>query len=175
MPASRAIVNKVPPYSVHSEKVVIGSILRNPSLIRDIQGVIPDAAAFFRPEHGRVYAAVMNMARAKSPLTTESLIAALAVNSSDRSASTVQQLQEFAAAGEPSTGALVHAGNVAEKARMRQLIDVLADILNDAYHSSDGCDAVLKRAKARLLELSRNEAETSATSTRRRKPKTAAQ
>jgi replicative DNA helicase len=51
--------------------------------------------------------------------------------------------------------ALHHALIVAEKARQRRLIDILSNILHDAYQNTEGCDAVIKRAKKRLTDLQR--------------------
>ena len=46
---------KVPPYSVVSEKAVIGSLLRDPGLRHDVAQLLPDGGAFFRPDFGRLY------------------------------------------------------------------------------------------------------------------------
>ena len=39
---------------------------------------------------------------------------------------------------------------------MRRLIDAISDTLNDAYHSPDGFDAILSRARKRLNKLGEN-------------------
>jgi replicative DNA helicase len=83
----------------------------------------------------------------------EALIAKLTEDSAANHGSTVEQLRALAASGVELAAALHHAQIVAEKARMRRLLEVLTHILHDAYHSDDGCEAIIERARAKLDEL----------------------
>ncbi len=151
-----AATTKVPPYSVHSEKVLLGSMLREPGIVKDVRKIISDGDGFFRPEHGRLYDAMIKASRKRRSLDTESLIAAAAAPGALDNAGAADQLRELVDVAEDPTKALQHAKIIAEKARMRRLIDAISDTLNDAYHSPDGFDAILSRARKRLNELGEN-------------------
>ena len=151
-----AATTKVPPYSVHSEKVLLGSMLREPGIVKDVKKIISDGDVFFRPEHGRLYDAMIKASRKRRSLNTESLIAAAAAPGTLDNVGAVDQLRELVDVAEDPTKAIQHAKIVAEKAKMRQLIDTISDTLNDAYHSSDGFEAILSRARKRLNEVGEN-------------------
>lgn len=151
-----AATTKVPPYSVHSEKVLLGSMLREPRIVKDVKKIISDGDGFFRPEHGRLYDAMIKASRKRRSLDTESLIAAAAASGTLDDAEAANQLRELVDVAEDPAKALEHAKVIAEKARMRRLIDAISDTLNDAYHSPDGFDAILGRAQKRLDELGEN-------------------
>ncbi len=82
MTVSRVRAIKVPPYSVHSEKVVLGSMIAEPGLIASISRIIPSGESFFRPEHGRIFDAVMQMHQRHKPATTKELLYALEAHGS---------------------------------------------------------------------------------------------
>jgi replicative DNA helicase len=156
MTATRATSIKAPPYSVASEKVVLGSILRRPATLVEIRKIIPGGNVFFRPEHGRMFNMIIETC-GKQAVETEQLIGLLAASAKGDQASGEPQLRAIASAGGEPSAAVHHARIVAEKARMRRLIDSLTDILNEAYHSEDGFDAILKKSLSRLQELRRLE------------------
>ncbi len=121
-----AATTKVPPYSVHSEKVLLGSMLREPRIVKDVKKIISDGDGFFRPEHGRLYDAMIKASRKRRSLDTESLIAAAAAPGSLDIAGAADQLRELVDVAEDPTKALQHAKIIAEKDRMRRLIDAIS-------------------------------------------------
>lgn len=153
MASTLAATTKVPPYSVHSEKVLLGSMLREPRIVKDVKKIISDGDVFFRPEHGRLYDAMIKASRKRRSLDTESLIAAAAAPGTLDNTGAADQLRDLVDVAEDPSKALQHAKVIAEKARMRRLIDATSDILHDAYYSPDGFDAILSRAHQRLDKL----------------------
>ncbi|MCP3906349.1 MAG: hypothetical protein GY715_22230 [Planctomycetes bacterium] len=146
---------KIPPYSVVSEKRALGAMLRTPGFVDEVRPMIPSGVWFFRLEHGKLYDALVEIggrARGEGIDTLIERIEALGVLESIGGGAFVRGLANEA----PDRGeALTHATNVAEKARMRQLIDAAADILHDAYHTQESFAALLKKSKKRLNELAR--------------------
>jgi replicative DNA helicase len=140
-----------PPYSVASEKIILATLLRDPQAIVALRSLELHADDFFRPEHGKLFHAINAACIVDSELTSSTLTTQLK-NSSDP-LNIVDAL--LASAVIDTTSALHHATLVIEKARQRRLIDTLSNILHDAYQNTDGCDAVIKRAKKRLTELQR--------------------
>ncbi|MHC5022897.1 MAG: DnaB-like helicase N-terminal domain-containing protein [Planctomycetota bacterium] len=148
-------LSKIPPYSVHSEKVVLGSMLADPELIEQVRPILGAGDVFFRPENGRLYHAMLAVSSTSPRLTSETLIGQLADQRILNRDGDPEPLRAFAAAAEPGPRALTHAKNVAEKARMRLLIDAVSDMLHDAYSSDDGFKAILHRARKKLTEVNR--------------------
>src|SRR5262245_30518295 len=144
MSSSRATAIKAPPYSVASEKIVLGSILREPKMIAEIRTIIRTGGEFFRPEYGRLYTRLLQAPQQKPGEE---------VNNSVAESMTENDRRDLLAAALDAPLAIHHARNVAEKARMRHLIEELTNILHDAYHSEDGFDAIIQRAQERLSKV----------------------
>jgi replicative DNA helicase len=148
-------LSKIPPYSVHSEKVVVASLLAEPALIPLVSPILGTGDVFFRLEHGRVYDAMLAATRRSRKISSEKLIATLAEERILDRNGDPGPLNDLAAAGEPEPRAISHARIVAEKARMRLLVDAISDMFHDAYHNDDGFTVVLARARERLAEVKR--------------------
>lgn len=151
----RSTTSKVPPYSVYSEKVVLGSILRDPSLVTTMRKILTSGKAFFRSEHEALYDLLIEIKPTRKGPDTLELIDSLVARDLPGDAGSEQRLTELAEAGQDVEGAAEHARVVLEKARMRHLIDTVSDILHDAYHSEEGFEVVLGRARERLEALAR--------------------
>ncbi len=156
MTVSRVRAIKVPPYSVHSEKVVLGSMIAEPALIAGIRGIIPSGESFFRPEHGRIFDAVIQMHRRYKPATTKDLLHALQAHGFVDQLGGESLLRELARENADPAAATDQAQIVANKAKMRRFIDAISDSLHDAYYSHDDYEAVLERTQGRLRALKTN-------------------
>lgn len=157
MTVSRVRAIKVPPYSVHSEKVVLGSMIAEPALIANIRRIIPSGESFFRPEHGRIFDAVVQMHQRHNPSTTKDLLHALQAHGFVEQLGGESLLRELARENADLAAAADQAQVVADKAKMRWFIDAISDSLHDAYYSHDNYEAVLERTRCRLSELDSGE------------------
>jgi replicative DNA helicase len=144
-----------PPYSIHSERVAVASMVRFPSLIGRMREILPDPSVLYSATHERQYRALLQAHENSSPATTADLSAVLGTLGLIEAIGGTAALRELAAEGLEETAALDHARNLAEKARMRRLIETLAELLNQAYRSNEGFDALLKSARKRLDALAR--------------------
>ncbi len=157
MTVSRVRAIKVPPYSVHSEKVVLGSMIAEPALIASLRRIISGGESFFRPEHGRIFDAVIQMHQRHKPATTKDLLRALEAHGSVERLGGESLLRELARENADPAAAADQARIVANKEKMRRLIDAISDCLHDAYYSDDDYEAVLERTRCRLSELDSRE------------------
>ena len=153
MALSRAHAVKVPPYAVHSEKVVLGSMIAEPKLIAPMNEVIERGEIFFRTEHGRIFDALIEMQIRHKPATTDELMHALEAHKAMERLGGESLLRELARVASDPGSVDDQARVVAEKAQMRRLIDAISDSLHDAYYSDENCAAVLERTRERLAEL----------------------
>ena len=153
MTLSRVRAIKVPPYSVHSEKVVLGSMIAEPRLIAPMNEIIERGDVFFRLENGRIFDALIEMQIMHKPATTDELMHALEAHQAMERLGGESLLRELAREASDPGAANDQARVVAQKAQMRQLIEVISDSLHDAYYSGNNYGAVLERTKSRLAEL----------------------
>ncbi len=153
MALSRVRAIKVPPYSVHSEKVVLGSMIAEPKLIEPMNQIIGRGDVFFRVENGRIFDALIDVQIRHKPTTTDELMHALDAHEAIERLGGESLLRELARDASDPGAVDDQARVVAEKAQMRQLIEAISDSLHDAYYSGDDNTAVLERTKARLAEL----------------------
>ena len=145
--------NKLAPYSVASEKLVIGSLLREPGLLDDVRAIIPEADAFFRDDYGALYLAIREACTAHPGTDTAALIEALVAGGAVKGDDAARTLRELAGFGQPPAGARLHAKVIAEKARRRRFIAVVCDIVHEAYYSEEPTDTIAQRAGERLSAI----------------------
>ncbi len=145
-----------PPYSIHSERVVVSALVADPKLIPDIVEIMPDASAFYGTTNERLYLAILQVHRATSPQDTDALILAMEELELLEPVGGSAALRAHAEESQGGDAARQHALNLVEKARMRLLIEALADLLNGAYRTTEGAEAMLQHARQRLDELARD-------------------
>jgi len=141
---------RTPPYSVNSERMLLSGLLKDPSLAPTVRDMVGGALDFFRPEYGKLYRGIMNAAGDDGKLGTETLLAALGSLDAYGGEATIQGMIE-AAPDRDTT--LQHAEIVAEKAKLRALLDATTAIMHDVYHSEESFAAILRSAKRRLNKL----------------------
>jgi len=146
---------KIPPYAIVSEKKALGALLRTPGLLDEVREMIPSGACFFRLEHGKLYDALLDTGGRARGESLDTLIARVEAQGVLESIGGPSFIHGLADDAPDRAEAVKHAANIAEKARMRRLIDAAADILHDAYHTQESCDAILKKAKKKFNELAR--------------------
>lgn len=153
MTGSPYISTSGPPYSIHSERIVVASLTKDPSLIPRVREILPDPSALYSAAHERQYRAMLDAHEADAPSTTSDLFASLERIGRLDAAGGTATLRPLASEALGADQALEHARSLAEKARMRRLIETLADLLNDAYRTTDGYEVVLGRARERIDAL----------------------
>lgn len=151
--ASRAHARKVPAYSIHSEKVLLGSILADPSLAKPMASILGSSEVFFRLENARIFDAIIELCQRHSPTTTNDLFHALQAHGKIDALGGEITLRNLVIEKPNIKEAQEHANTILSKHNMRNLIDAMSDSLNDAYHSTDGYIAVIKRSQERLAKL----------------------
>lgn len=150
---SRAHARKVPAYSIYSEKVVLGSMLADPSLAKPVADILGNSEAFFRVENARIFDALIEISNRHSPATTEDLFHALQAHGKIEALGGEIALRDIIIDKPKLADVVEHASTILSKHKMRNLIDAMSDSLNDAYHSTDGYIAVIKRTQERLAKL----------------------
>jgi len=150
MAVSRAVAPKIPPYAVASEKVLLGAIVRNPALVPDVHARLSDGRLFFRLEYGRLYDALIDVHEHRGVCERPDLLEELETRGVADDARAL--LVDDTTAGD-ATATTQHADVIAEKARLRALIDLCTAVIHDAYYTEGLCVDLVKDAQRRLGEL----------------------
>ena len=153
MPVTISNAQQGPPYSVHAEKMVLASMILNPSIIKHIHSIIPDATAFYSSSNERIFNALIAAPGKYKPDDSRLLIESIGDLGHPHSSINTGTLLELSREGVAEKLAEEHARVVAGKAKMRLLVETVSDILTDAYRSTDGFEAVLQRARSKLDDL----------------------
>jgi replicative DNA helicase len=147
--------SKLPPYSLVAEKAVLGLLIREPATLPDVRRRVPGPEAFFRPEHVRLYEAILRASAPAPAPTTDELLARLRRDGAVADEAEEDALRALAAAAPDRSAALGAADVVREKAGRRRLIETATDIIHEAYHSAAPAAEILDGARRRLERLAR--------------------
>jgi replicative DNA helicase len=152
LPATR---HRSPPYSVQSEKALLGALLVHPDLLPQVADVIGDGQIFFRQQFAELYAGLARLQRQGALGDDERLAAEVRGRAFPDVFAARRLIAELKQAACPPQAAMQHAGVVRDKANLRRLIDTLSDLLYDVSRSSEGFEDALLRARQRLQRLAR--------------------
>jgi replicative DNA helicase len=145
---------KTPPYSIHSEKAMLGGILNHPEIMTEVREMVTGADAFFRSQHGLIYESMLEVHGRAGTLNTDALLNALTESGTLDEVGGRGYLIELQQGAPDAASALAHARLVRDKTMLRKLIDVASDMLADAYGGRVEYDMILARARERLGALS---------------------
>ena len=116
LPRDEAVGDVTPPHNIAAEEYVLGAVMLGATVVDNIADELRPAD-FYRPNHGRVFAAAVELTAAGEPVDAISLAAHLSLNEAGRA-----WLAGLAAACPATANALHHARLVADAARKRELV-----------------------------------------------------
>lgn len=155
------LFDKEPPRSIEAEMALLGAMILDPRVIGDVLVVIKSPTDFYDERHAAIYRAVVELYDRK--LGDRLDVVAVADTLRDRGL--LEQVGGLSYIGELVQGvptavtAPHYAAIVAEKARLRRLIDAAGRILYDAYHvgdaGPDGARDVIEKAEMAVFEIAK--------------------
>jgi replicative DNA helicase len=169
-PSLQELFNREPPQSVQAEKALLGSIILEPKMITDILGTINSQDDFYKEAHGEIYRALVEIYDRHDAGDLIQTVTLLRDRGVLDACGGEDYLVELANSVPTHTNAPHFARIVAEKAKLRRLIDACGTILFDAYHTGelgpDGAREVLDKAESAIFEIAqeRNTSEVQALS-----------
>ncbi|MBX3382857.1 MAG: replicative DNA helicase [Phycisphaeraceae bacterium] len=156
-PSLQELFNREPPQSVPAEKALLGSMILEPKIITDILGTINSKDDFYKEAHGEIYRALVEIYDRHDAGDLIQATTLLRDRGVLDSCGGEDYLVELANAVPTHTNAPHFARIVAEKAKLRRLIDACGAILYDAYHTGelgpDGAREVLDKAESAIFEI----------------------
>jgi len=151
------LFDRMPPYSNEAEMSLLGSMILDHRVIAEVIGHIPTGDAFYSESHAAVYDALVSLYDRHDSGDVVQLVQALKDKGVIDEIGGPSYLYELASAVPAAVNAPHYARIVAEKFRLRKLIDAAGTILHSAYHAGelgdDGASAVLDEAEQRIFDV----------------------
>ncbi|QOI99264.1 MAG: replicative DNA helicase [Phycisphaeraceae bacterium] len=155
------LFDREPPYSREAEASLLGSMILDPNQIGDVMMVVRRPDDFYLVEHQHIYKAIIEVYDAHHSGDLVQIQEKL------RSAGVYdlvgggEKLVELAEAVPSAVNAPHYARIVAEKSKLRRLIDAAGRILYDAYHvgnlGPEGVKEVVDAAETAVFEIAEDE------------------
>lgn len=159
--SAQKLFEKEPPYSPEAEMSLLGSMILDPLVIVDVLGILKGKEDFYKEAHQHIYQALVDV---YDQFNTGDLVQIVDMLRHRRVLEQVggsEYLVELANSVPTSVNAPHFARLVAEKAKLRKLIDAAGSILYDAYHAADlgpeGAKEVMDRAEMRVFKIAQDE------------------
>ncbi|CAN5549950.1 replicative DNA helicase [soil metagenome] len=144
--------NRIPPQNQEAERSVLGSMLRENSVIGDIVQVIR-AENFYQDAHQRIFIAMTVLYDKGHPVDLVTLANQLQAEKQIEDVGGYAYLAELWDAAPTAANAEYYARIVREKAIVRGLINTCTEILRDAYDQTRPADEMLGTAEQKILEI----------------------
>ena len=157
----KSLFERQPPHSLEAEMSLLGSMMLDPNVVADIVGIVSSASDFYRESHGHIFRAIIDVYDQRHSGDLIQFIDLLRDRHVLEEVGGQAYLLELASAVPTSVNAPHFARIVAEKAKLRRLIDAAGQILYDAYHTGDlgpeGAREVLDKAEMAVFEIAQEQ------------------
>ena len=142
------------PYSLESEQSVLGSVLVDPDCLRDVVTVLKDETYFYSRQNALIYEALLEMFRESTPIDAVTVIEHLRENGIYEEIGGKEYLFNLAEFVPTSANAKNYAKVVADKARLRDLINTCKEIIDTCYEGEGSVRDITDLAEQRIYNLS---------------------
>src|SRR5262249_40667395 len=131
------LFERLPPHSLESEMSLLGSLILDHRVAADVIGIVSGKDDFFSEAHGAIYAALIELADRHNSGDLVQLNEILKDRGVLEQVGGPDYLVELAHSVPSAASAPHYARIVAERARLRRLIDAAGQIMWDAFHHGE--------------------------------------
>ncbi|MCH7492479.1 replicative DNA helicase [Patescibacteria group bacterium] len=146
-------LDKVPPQNLEAEQSVLGSLLIDKNAIIKVADIImPDD--FYKDAHGLTLESMIDLYEKREPIDVLSLASRLEDKDQLETIGGRSYLATLANAVPTSANVVSYAKIVQQKATLRRLLNVAADITQLGYNETDNIEELLDQAEQNLFSVS---------------------
>jgi len=120
------------PHDDQAERSVIASVLLDGSVLDEVQDILPDGAAFYADAHRRIYDACLEVRAKGRPVDVTTVATLLNDRQRLQAVGGVTYMTQVVDATPSVANVAAHAKIVAEKARLRRLVDTCSLLAHEA-------------------------------------------
>ncbi|MBA4028869.1 MAG: replicative DNA helicase [Planctomyces sp.] len=155
------LFDREPPASPEAEMSLLGSMILDPRVITDVMPVVRGPEAFYDPAHAAIYAGILSVFDRGNTVDLTQLLDLLRGRGELERVGGIAYLEKLALEVPTAANAVHFARLVADKHRLRRLIDAAGQTLYEVYHHgrADGEDAknLIDAAEQRVFEIAQEE------------------
>lgn len=145
-----------PPNAADTEECLLGALILDHRMCSEVQPIIAGPEVFYVPKHGTVYASIMRVWQATNGGDIALIIADIRKHGSLDDVGGAAFIEECATKCALPSNAVHYAKIVAEKYRVRRLINASSSTLHDCYHPerhSMNAQELIDTAEARVFAV----------------------
>ncbi|MGQ9692755.1 MAG: replicative DNA helicase [Thermaceae bacterium] len=151
---------RIPPHSLEAEGSVLGAILLDPSVLDELEGLLPSPEAFYSEAHRRIYGAMRDVRTRGLPVDLVTLSEELSRRGELELVGGLSYLIALQESTPTAAYAEHYARIVAEKWALRRLIQAAGEAMRLAYEEAGSLDEILDQAGKKILDVARTEVQT---------------
>ena len=155
------LFDTLPPRSLEAEMALLGAMVIDPNVIPEVQTVVRQSDRFYSAAHGLIFDTLCTLYDQAGTVDLVQLLERLRGEDAVQRIGGEEYLVELAEQCPSAVNAPHYARIVADKAKLRRLIDAAGRVMREAHHAGDlaGEDLriVLDEAEASIYEVSRKD------------------
>jgi replicative DNA helicase len=149
------------PYSLESEMALLGSLILDPRVVPDVISILAASEDFYSEDHGRIYQALIDVYDKVPEADLIAILDALRDRGQLEQVGGPDYLSKLANETPSAAGAVRYAKTVADKAKLRRLIEaadrIIFDALNVGDFGVDGAREVIDTAESMVFEIAQED------------------
>lgn len=159
--SAQQLFDRQPPQALEAEMSLLGSLILDPKVVPDALSIVRNEKDFYSEGHSHIYRAVVDLYDQRHSGDLVQLVDMLRDRKVLDVVGGIDYLETLANCVPSAVNAPHFAKIVAEKAKLRRLIDTAGAIIYDAYHSGElgpeGAREVLDKAEMAVFEIAQEQ------------------
>lgn len=143
---------RIPPQAVEMEKAVLGAVMIDSDSFIRIRDLL-DEKCFYRPQHATIFSAMAQLDNARQPIDLLTMTEALRQMGKLQEIGGELYLSQLTEVVPSSASIEFYARNVLEKAILRRIIALSAEITGAGYEPGAQSEDILEKLQTQLLQL----------------------
>lgn len=148
-------MERIPPHSDEAEKSVLGAVLLDKEALFEVMEIVRKDD-FYNEAHKEIFSAVEDLFRRNEPVDTLTVTEELRKRKSLEMVGGVVYVAFLSTAVPTTANAASYARIISEKAMLRRLIGVAADIIEDSYQEKKETEEVIDQAEKNIFEIAQS-------------------
>ncbi|MCH2145000.1 MAG: replicative DNA helicase [Phycisphaerales bacterium] len=152
----------LPPHAPGAEMSLLGAMLWDHKVIPDVIGIVSSGGDLYRPAHGAIFDAMIDLYDKHGALDVEQLAQHLVDRDILEEVGGIEYIAELAESVPSASNAPHYARLVREKATLRELIEAAGATLHEAHTSPEEAQIILEEAEKRIFRIAQKREHSSA-------------
>lgn len=154
--ANSMLLTRVPPQNIEAEKAVLGAMLQSRDAVMTAEDILKPSD-FYREANAIIFEAILNLSHRGEPADILTVTEELRHMGHLDDVGGIAYVNGLAVNALSATSIERHAQIVADKSKLRQLIDASATIADEAYRGEEDVEDITDDAEKEILSVTRDD------------------